>query len=110
MPLIVNKSDGSTEVYLHTKVMGTIAAALSDCDCYQENLTEQLTEAVTIYLSRRQRRCNNCGTVNTDEILSMVKVVLCDTGYPQAALTLQEHYLNRQIKRTRIRLLTDSRD
>ena len=46
MQLRVEKSDGSSEVYLHTKVMGTIARALSECDGYLEGQPEQLAEAV----------------------------------------------------------------
>ena len=105
MPLIVKKSDGSKEVYLHTKVMGTIAAATGDSGCYQEALTDRLAEAVTTFLSRHYCSGKNYGSVESDEIHSMVKVVLCDTGYPQAALALQKHRIDRQIKRSRINVI-----
>ena len=95
MQLTVLKSDGSTEIYLHTKVMGSIAAALCDCDCFEAGLSEQLSEAVTVFLRRRYGSC----TVSTDEIHSMIEAVLSDTGYDRAALALHEHRITRLERR-----------
>lgn len=101
MPLIVTKSDGNKEVYLHTKVMGTIAATMSDCGCYQEEMTNCLAEAVTLFSSRRHLSCDGCRFVRSDEIHSMIKAVFCETGYDQCAMSLQEHRSDRQVKRNR---------
>ncbi len=102
MQLRVEKSDGNIEVYLHTKVMGTIARALSESDGYLEGQPEQLAEAVTIYLRRRFQG----GTVASDEINSMIEVVLYDTGHARAALELHEHRIRRQMKRGRVEVVS----
>ena len=98
MQLRVEKADGGIEVYLHTKVLGTIAAALADSGSYQEGKPEQLAEAVTTFLRRRYGNTS----VSSDEIHSMIEVVLTDTGHEDAALTLHEYRVNRQIKRRRL--------
>jgi len=98
MQLRVEKADGGIEVYLHTKVLGTIAAALADSGSYQEGKPEQLAEAVTTFLRRRYGNT----LVSSDEIHSMIEVVLTDTGHEDAALTLHEYRVNRQIKRRRL--------
>ena len=101
MSLIVNKCDGSKEVYLHTKVMGTIASALADSGCYCEVSASRLSEAVTTFLFRRYRNSENGRSVSADEIYAMITAALSDTNYEQAAALLQEHRLNRRIKRSR---------
>jgi len=101
MQLRVEKSDGGSEVYLHTKVMGTIAWALSESDGFLEGQPEQLAEAVTIYLRRRYQG----GAVASDEIYSMIEVVLYDTGHAPAALALHEHRVRRQMKRGRVEVV-----
>ncbi|MBN1436647.1 MAG: hypothetical protein JW936_06210 [Sedimentisphaerales bacterium] len=97
MQLIVAKCDGSSEVYLHTKVMGSISSALADCDYFEPHLAEDLSEAVTTYIKRRY----GCGEVGADEIHSMIEVVLSDIGFEAAALCLHEHRINRQVQRGR---------
>jgi hypothetical protein len=52
-------------------------------------------------LFRRYRSEENCRSVSSDEIYSMIAAVLSDTNYERAAAVLQEHRLNRQIKRGR---------
>ncbi len=101
MQLRVEKADGSSEVYLHTKVLGTLAAALADSGSYQEGKPEQLAEAVTTFLRRRYGNTS----VSSDEIHSMIEVVLTDTGHEDAALVLHEHRVNRQIKRRRLEVV-----
>jgi len=101
MQLTVIKSDGSREVYLHTKVMGSISAALEESDDYSAAEAEQMAEAITSYLRRRYRG----GLVNSDEIHSMVEVVLYDSCYDEAALCLNEHRLRRQIQRNRTEVI-----
>jgi len=101
MQLTVEKRDGSKEVYLHTKVMGSIAAALGEAGHYEDGLPEHLAEAVTIFLQKQY----GCGPVHSDEINSMIEVALCDTGHTEAALALNEHRLKRQILRDRIEVV-----
>jgi len=101
MHLRVRKSDGGTEAYLHTKVMGTIAAALGECGCYQEGASEQLAEAITFYIRRQYGQA----PVNTDEIHAMILAVLTDTGFEEAAGVLFEHRLMRQIRRQRLEVI-----
>ncbi len=101
MQLRVEKADGSSEVYLHTKVLGTLAAALADSGSYQEGKPEQLAEAVTTFLRRRYGNTS----VSSDEIHSMIEVVLTDTGHEDAALVLHDHRVNRQIKRRRLEVV-----
>ncbi|MCD6388333.1 MAG: hypothetical protein J7L69_02890 [Desulfobulbaceae bacterium] len=101
----VAKSDGSIEVYFHTKVMGSIAAALGESGNCEEGLTDHLAEAVTEYILRR---CS-CATVDTDEIHAMIEVVLSETGYVEAALCLHNHRLTRGIKRSRVEVVYNHR-
>ena len=69
--LKVLKCDGSVEVYYHTKVMGSIAAALGDCNnYYQEGVAEQLADVVTVFL----RRHYSSESVSADEIHSMSRL------------------------------------
>ena len=101
MQLRVVKCDSSSEVYLHTKVWGSIAGAMADCDQFEAGLSEQLAEAVTTYVKRHY----GCGQVSANEIHSMTEVVLSDTGYEAAALKLHEHRIDRQVKRARVRVI-----
>ncbi len=101
MQLSVLKADGTVELYLHTKVMGTIAAALSESKCFDPELNDQLAEAVTTFLRRRFEK----DVVTSDEIHAMLEMVLCDTGYEHAALLLNEHRIQRQIRRGRIEVI-----
>jgi hypothetical protein len=101
MQLMVEKRDGSLEVYLHTKVMGSLASALSEVGHYQEGLPEHLAEAVTTFL----RRQYGCGPVHSDEIGSMIEVALFETDHPDAAAALNEHRIRRQVQRDRIEMI-----
>jgi len=101
MQLKVDKLDGSSEVYLHTKVMGTLAAALSECGCYEQNVAEQLAEAVTTFLCRRYES----RSVSSDEIFAMIQAVLSETHNEEAALQLHDHRVNRQLERNRTEVL-----
>ena len=47
MQLKVKKADGSKELYLHTKVLGALAAGLADAGHLEAGVAEQLAEAVT---------------------------------------------------------------
>lgn len=101
MQFKVHKCDGSVEVYLHTKVMGSVATALCEGGGFKEGLSGDLAEAVTMYLCRRY----GADSVSTDEIHSMISIVLCDTGYSNAALALRQHRINRQLMRNRTRVV-----
>lgn len=101
MQLTVEKCDGSREVYLHTKVMGTLAAALVDCGVFESGLVDRLAESVTIFLKRRF----GSWVVQADEIHAMLVAVLADTGYESAALALQQHRLMRRVRRGRVEVM-----
>ena len=97
MQLTVEKSDGTFEIYLHTKVMGALGAGLSESGKYDPKLVEELAEAVTLFV----RRHYTARVVSSDELHSMIEAVLCDTGHEKAALALHENRIRRQIKRNR---------
>ena len=99
--LQVTKADGTTEAYIHTKVVGTINNAFSAIGWPDIALAEDLAEVVTYYLykKRDQRR------VSSSEIFSMIKVVLTSTGYESAAVALGEHAIERRMKRARTEVL-----
>jgi transcriptional regulator NrdR family protein len=96
--LKVIKADGSAEEYLHTKVIGAISNALAQVDEPDIEVAEQLAEVVTYFLYRRQ----NCHSVTSGEILSMIKVVLTATMFEEAAIALSEHHFERKLKRSRV--------
>jgi transcriptional regulator NrdR family protein len=99
--LQVIKADGTTEEYLHTKVIGTINNALAAAGRPDIAMAEDLAEVVTYYLYRRQEQRQ----VNSNEILAMIKAVLVSTGHEAAALALGEHVLDRRLKRARTEVL-----
>lgn len=99
--LRVTKADGSTEPYLHTKVIGAINNALSAAGRSDMAMAEDLADVVTYYLYHRRHQ----RTVGSSEILSMIKAVLTATGHEGAALALSEHTLDRRLKRVRTEVL-----
>ena len=94
LKLAVVKADGTTERYFHTKVMGTIANALSTTGQTDVIAAEELAEAVTFFLYRTGAHRN----VGTNEIFSVIKTVLASTGYEEAAVALSEHHFERKLK------------
>jgi hypothetical protein len=98
MQLKVIKADGSTEEYLHTKVLGTINYALGLVDEANVFVAEQLAEAITYFLYQR----GPGSRVSSSEISSMIEIVLAATPYDAAALALSENRYKRKIKRDRI--------
>ena len=106
MQLMVEKSDGSKEVYLHTKVIGSIAFALSEVGCDQYDFADNLAEAVTIYIRRRYES----GGISVDEIHAMIQAVLSETPYVEAAVALHEHRISRQVNRNRIEVVKYNKD
>jgi len=101
MQLKVIKADGSAEEYLHTKVIGTISNAMGAAGYPDICVAEELSEAVTYYLYRRQNR----HTVSSSEIFSIVKAVLTATGHEDCAVALSEHNFSRRLKRSRVEVV-----
>jgi len=99
--LKIIKADGSVEEYLHTKVIGTINNALGRADEPDVYMAEQFAEVVTYYLYHQQ----NCRSVSSREVFSIIKAVLTTTGYEDAAAALSEHYYERMLKRSRIEVV-----
>lgn len=99
--LRVTKVDGTTEEYIHTKVIGTINNALAAAGRPDIAMAEDLAEVVTYYLYKKQDQ----RLVSTSEILSMIKAVLTSTGYESAALALGEHSIGRRMKRVRTEVM-----
>ena len=102
MQLKVIKADGSTEGYLHTKVIGTISKALSSCNQADIYIAEHLAEVVTYYLYHQQR----VSVITSSEIFSIIKAVLAETGYEEAALALNEYHYARRLKRARVEVVS----
>jgi len=98
--LKVKKQDGTTEEYLHTKVMGAISNALASVDEADIFTAEQLAEVVTFYLYQEPARRD----VASSEILAVIKAVLTATGHDQAAIALSEYNYERRIKRSRVQV------
>lgn len=99
--LQVTKADGTTEEYIHTKVVGTINNAFSAIGRADIAMAEDLAEVVTYYLYKKR----DSRRVSSSEIFSMIKVVLTSTGYESAAIALGEHALERRMKRARTEVL-----
>ena len=102
--LKVIKADGSTEQYLHTKVIGSFNYALDLIDQPNVFAAEQFAEAVTFHLYKK----NQTHTVTSEEIFLMVLAVLDATGYGNAALALRESHLNRKLRRRRIEVIKNT--
>jgi len=102
MQLKVIKADNSVEEYLHTKVIGTISNALAQIGQADICIAEQLAEVVTYFLYHKQRPRG----VTSSEIFSIIKAVLTETGYGEAAIALSEYYFERKLKRSRIEVVS----
>ena len=104
MQLKVMKTDGSSEEYLHTKVMGTFNNALGLIDQSNVFAAEQFAEAITFYLYEKDRK----RAITSDEIHLMVQAILAATGYSNAAEAINDYQLNRKLSRRRIEVFDDS--
>jgi transcriptional regulator NrdR family protein len=100
--LKVVKADGSTEGYLHTKVIGTISNAMADVGRLDMHIVEHLADVVTYFLYHRQKRRR----VTTSEIFSIIKAVLTATKYEDAAVAISEYHFERKLKRSRIEVVS----
>jgi hypothetical protein len=102
MQIKVIKTDGSTEEYLHTKIIGTVSNALAEVGQPDVLVAEHLAEVVTYYLYHKKK----IRTITSGEILSIIKAVLTTTGYDDAAIALSEHHFERKLKRSRIEVVS----
>jgi transcriptional regulator NrdR family protein len=100
--LKVIKADGSVEQYLHTKVIGAISNALGGIGQPDICVAEQLADVVTYFLYHTQNR----RAVTTNEIFSIIKVVLTTTGHEQAAIAMSEHHFERKLRRCRVEVIS----
>jgi hypothetical protein len=101
MQIRVIKADGSSEPYLHTKVLGTLHRALAGTQTDGLDAAEMLAEAVTLYLYQQ----THPDELTTDGIHQMVLAVLCASGFEGAAEALQAWRLSRRLQRHRIEVL-----
>jgi len=99
--LRVVKADGTTEAYLHTKVLGAINNALSGAGQPDMATVEHLAEVVTFHLYQETNR----HSISSGEIYAMIKAVLVVTGNEEAAAALTEHALERRLRRGRTEVL-----
>ncbi|NQV32123.1 MAG: hypothetical protein HQ515_05475 [Phycisphaeraceae bacterium] len=97
--LEVIKTDGSFEMYLHTKVLGTLCNAFGLTEQSDLFLAQELAEVVTYYLYHDKERIPR--QVSSSEILSIIKVVLTTTGHDNVAEALSEHHYERLLRRNR---------
>jgi hypothetical protein len=97
--LEVIKTDGSSEMYLHTKVLGTLCNAFGLTEQSDLFLAQELAEVVTYYLYHDKDRTPK--QVSTSEVLSIIKVVLTTTGHDNVAEALSEYHYDRLLKRNR---------
>ena len=100
--LKVIKTDGTTEQYFHTKVLGTIANAFSAAGQDSMFVAEQLADAVTFYLYNAHKAE---GKVSTSEIYFMLQAMLTSTGYDEASLVLHNYHFGRALTRKRIEVV-----
>lgn len=103
MQIQVLKAGGSTESYLHTKVLGTLHRAMAavEVDCLET--AQMLSDAVTYFLYRHPES----KTLTTDQIHQMILTVLDGAGFGAASEHLNAHRLNRRLQRRRVEV-TDS--
>ncbi len=100
--LKVVKADGSSEEYLHTKVMGTISNVLDSIGQTDICIAEELAEVVTYYLYHNHKKL----TVTSSEIFSIIKTTLASTSNHEAAIALSEHHFYRKLRRSRIEVVS----
>jgi hypothetical protein len=100
--LKVVKADGTLEEYFHTKVVGTAANALCSAGSPDIHAAQEIADAVTFFLYQTVQPPSSQGNISASEILSIIKTVLADTGFEEAAIVLGEHHFERKLKRCRI--------
>lgn len=105
MQIRITKADGSTEAYLHTKVLGSLHRAMAavESDCLET--AQMLSDAVTYFLYRRFKG----ETLTTEQIHQMILTVMEGAGFAAGAETLTAHRLNRRLQRRRINVIDSER-
>ena len=101
MQIRITKADGSTEAYLHTKVLGSLHRAMVavQSDCLET--AQMLSDSVTYFLYRRFR-----GEILTsDQIHQMILTVLEGAGFAVGAEALRTHRLDRRLQRRRVSVI-----
>jgi hypothetical protein len=101
MQIRITKADGSTEAYLHTKVLGSLHRAMAAVqpDCLET--AQMLSDSVTYFLYRHFKS----ETLTTDQIHQMILTVLEGVGFAAGAEALTAHRLNRRLQRRRISVI-----
>lgn len=102
MQLRVIKRNGSSESYLHTKVLGTFNHVLASTGEGDIIAAEQFAEAVTFHLYQK----SGMTTLTSKEIHSLVRSVLVTTGYEEAVELLDEWRVRRKLGRKRIEVIS----
>ncbi len=101
MQIRITKADGSTESYLHTKVLGSLHRAMAAVQSDGLETAQILSDAVTYFLYRRFKG----QTLTTDQIHQMILTVLEGAGFAAGAEALTAHRLSRQLMRRRISVI-----
>ncbi len=96
--LKVIKADGSSEEYMHTKVLAAVSNALASSNGPDTKTAEQLAEVITYTLYNKQKR----RTISSGEIFSIVKAALASAGLEGAAAAFNDYHYRRQLMRARI--------
>jgi hypothetical protein len=94
------KSDGGVEEYLHTKVLLCISNALCAAHEWDVGLAEELAGAVTAFVYGMGKE-----EVISGDILGMIRIVLTETGYGDAAAILGEYHSRRGLARRRTEMI-----
>jgi hypothetical protein len=99
----VIKADGTSEDYLHTKVLATINSCMTAAGHFDILFTEEFAEVITYHLYKQSAAGGH--TIRSDQIFAIVKAILCSTGFDDAAEILSNHQWQRNLKRGRIEVL-----
>lgn len=101
MQIRITKADGSTEAYLHTKVLGSLHRAMAAVQSDSLEAAQMLSDSITYFLYQRFEGA----TLTTDQLHQMALTVLEGAGYVNAGESLSAHRLNRQLQRRRVRVV-----
>jgi len=101
MQIRVAKADGTTELYMHTKVLGSMHRAMAavQSDCLET--AQMLSDAVTYFLYRSPKD----NGLTAERIHQMILTVLEGAGFAAAGEALSAHRLNRRMQRRRIEVI-----
>ena len=97
----VIKADGSSEEYLHTKVLATLNNCLVASGQPNMQVAEEFADVITYHLYKQKVH-----SVTSDEIFALIKGILCSTGFDEAAEILSTCQLQRSLRRGRVEVLS----